>query len=447
VERPIAETVSHPGLADPEAFAGNVAQFARPRGPDLLARNEPLRQWVERRQSVGVFPYARALMTAPASHTTLRDGAGREATGINFASQDYLSLARHPAVVEAATRAIRDFGVHSAGSGMLSGNTRMSLQLEEELGALLRAPQVMLFPTGWAAAFGTIVGLVRPYDHVVLDNLAHASLQQGAAAATPQVHRHPHLDVEAARNRLSAIRADDARCAILVVTEGLFSMDSDVGRLRELQETCRDYGAVLLVDVAHDLGASGPGGSGEVGIQGVLGEVDLVMGAFSKTFAANGGFLAMHSPAARIAISGYGGPWTFSNALSPVQTAVVSETLRIVRSGEGDELRARLAERIGQLRKGLAGHGIACLGQPSAIVPVPLGSEVLARLASALVNERGVLTNLAEFPAVAAGTARFRMQVMAEHSEQDVERAADVVADAVAEATSVLAHAGMLEES
>jgi 7-keto-8-aminopelargonate synthetase-like enzyme len=276
-----------------------------------------------------------------------------------------------------------------------------------------------------------------------MDNLAHASLQQGAAAATPQVRRHDHLDVDAARAQVSAIRAEDAKNGVLVVTEGLFSMDSDVGRIRELQEMCHEYGASLLVDVAHDLGASGPGGTGEPGAQQVLADVDLVMGAFSKTFASNGGFLATGSSAARVAISGYGGSWTFSNALSPVQTAVVQEALRIVRSPEGDGLRQQLLRGAVRLRERLAGSGLPCLGQPSAIVPVPLGSEVLGRLASGLLFERGVLANLAEFPAVASGTARFRMQVMAQHTDDQIDHAAEVVAGAVRDAKSVLADAGM----
>jgi glycine C-acetyltransferase len=330
---------------------------------------------------------------------------------------------------------------------MLSGNTRHSLLLEDALREFLQTPYIMLFPTGWAAAFGTVIGLVRPYDHVVMDSLAHASLQQGAAAATPQVHRHPHRDVDAARSQVAAIRAEDPRNGILVVTEGLFSMDSDVGRIADLQQMCREYGATLLVDVAHDLGASGPGGTGEPGRQGVLGQVDLVLGAFSKTFSSNGGFLATHSAAARVAVSGYGGSWTFSNALSPVQAAVVTEALRIVRSPEGDRLRERLDRGTRRLRQRLQHHGISCLGQPSAIVPVPLGSEVLARVAAGMLSDRGVMANLAEFPAVASGTARFRMQVMANHTDTELDRAADVVASVVADATSLLARAGMQEEA
>jgi 7-keto-8-aminopelargonate synthetase-like enzyme len=416
-------------------------------GTDLLERNQPIWSWVQERLAAGVFPYARALMDPPGTATTLQDGVGRVASGLNFASQDYLSLSRHPEVVDAAVRAAHDFGVHSAGSGMLSGNTRQSLALQQALADLVQTPHVLLFPSGWGAAFGAISGLVRPYDHVVIDLLAHASLQQGAAAATPQVHRHAHLDVDAARATVAEIRATDTRNAILVVTEGLFSMDSDVGRVADMLAMCREYGAALMVDVAHDLGAFGPGGTGVPGAQGVLGQVDIVMGAFSKTFACNGGFVATGSMAATTAMTGYAGPFTFSNALSPIQAAVVTETVRLVRSAEGDERRARLTRGATRLRDDLARHGIDCLGEPSAIVPVPLGSEVVARVASGLLAERGVLANLAEFPAVAAGTARFRMQVMADHSDQEIDTAADVVAGVVRDATVLVAEAKLLEEA
>ena len=122
--------------------------------------------------------------------------------GINFASQDYLGLAGHPNVVEAAIDALRCFGPHSAGSPTLLGNTALSLQLEREIGAALQMPEVVLFPTGWAAGFGAIAGLVRPYDHIVMDKLAHACLQQGAHAATKNVYRTEHRSVNSIREHL-----------------------------------------------------------------------------------------------------------------------------------------------------------------------------------------------------------------------------------------------------
>src|SRR5262249_46158784 len=153
------------------------------------------------------------------------------------------------------------------------------------------------------------------------------------------------------------------------------SMDSDTPDIAALQGACREYEATLLVDVAHDLGAMGPGGGGALGAQGLLGKVDLVMGSFSKTFASNGGFLAAHSPAVKQFAKYFANPHMFSNALSPVQAAVVSAAILIVRSPEGDVLRQRLFAAVQALRDGFARHGIDCYGTPSAIVPVPFRND------------------------------------------------------------------------
>lgn len=243
-------------------------------------------------------------------------------------------------------------------------------------------------------------------------------------------------NVDALLQHLKDIRSKDTKNSILVVSEGLYSMDSDFPDLLRLQEVCRQYEATLLVDIAHDFGALGPQGTGQIGLQGVLGQIDLVMGAFSKTFATNGGFLATNSRAVKQFVKAYGGSHIFSTALSPVQAAVALESLRIVRSPEGDMLRAKMLGVANTLRAQFAAEGIECLGSPSAIVPVPVGSEKIARLAYGLVLERNVLANMVEFPAVALGSARFRMQVMAEHTNEQARQAAQVVAKAIGEARS-----------
>jgi 7-keto-8-aminopelargonate synthetase-like enzyme len=397
---------------------------------------------MESRSAHNLWPYFRSLQTAPKPIADVKDFKGRSASGINFASQDYLGLSTHPSVQDAAIAAMREFGVHSSGSGAVQGDTRLALELQSELSELLGFEHVLLFPTGWAAGFGSIVGLVRVYDYVVMDELSHACLQQGAHAATQRVVRHEHLSVDSVRKHLAEIRGDDARAGIMVVTEGLFSMDSDTPRIEALQDVCREFEATLLVDVAHDLGALGPGGTGHLGLQGMVGKVDLVMGSFSKTFASNGGFLATSSEAPLRFVRAFGGPWTFSNALSPVQAGVVREALRIVRSDEGERLRGDLLRNVGALRDAFASHAIECMGAPSAIVPVPVGAERVGRFASGLLRERGVHANLVEFPAVAVGASRFRMQVMATHVEAQSREAAGIVAGAIADAAAAFAGEG-----
>jgi glycine C-acetyltransferase len=367
------------------------------------------------------------------------ENASQLRQGINFATQDYLSLASHPSVHEAAVDALRHYGVHSGGSAALQGRSDISRALEREIGDLLHTEHVTLFSSGWGAAFSAVTALVRPDDHIILDRLAHASLQTGATAATQKITRVEHINVDALRKVLAELRATDATNGVLVVTEGLFSMDSDSPNLRAMQALCREYQATLLVDVAHDFGSLGPNGTGHIGREGLLGEIDLVMGSFSKTFASNGGFVATRHAGVRAYLEAYGGPHTFSNAMSPIQIATVREALRIVRSEEGDARRAALMTSVGALRRAFEEHDLTCLGDPSAVVPVLIGQTALARLASREVLRRGVFANLVEFPAVGVRAARFRMQVQADHTPAQAREAAAILAESVAVARESLA--------
>jgi glycine C-acetyltransferase/8-amino-7-oxononanoate synthase len=424
------------------ALKQNLTDFAAPHGSNLMARVAPYGSWVQERREAGLWPYVRSLQSAPLPEAETSDELGRPIPGRNFGSQDYLAIGSHPAVHEAALGALREFGPHSASSAILQGNTRLSRELERNLSEFLQLEHVLLFPTGWGAGFGSIVGLVRPYDYIVLDRLAHACLQAGTFAATPKVVKNKHIDVDDLRTHLEQIRSQDSKAGILVVTEGLYSLDSDAPGLKAFQETCREFEATLLVDVAHDLGQLGPSGTGQIGLQGLLGEIDLVMGSFSKTFGSNGGFLATNSESVVDYVRAFGNTATFSNALSPMQAAIVDTALRIVRSGEGDELRERLMKAVNALREGFAANDIHCPGLPSAIVIVPVGDEATGRVAARLLGERGVLLNFFEFPAVHVGASRFRMQVMAAHTEEQVREVAPIIAEAIKDAADALKGAG-----
>ena len=424
-------------IEDERAFAlgHNIAEWAMPAGHDLVARTAPFHEWANARRRQNVLSMFRSLDGEPGVHATSRFDDGRTLQGMNFGSQDYLGLSTDERVREAGIRAIRDFGVHSASSGMLQGGTRPSLELEAELGDFVSAEHVTLFPTGWGVGFGTITALVRPTDHIIIDRLAHPCLRHGAHATTQNIHRHRHLDVEEATAHIARVRTGDARSGILVITEGTFSMDADAPRLRPLVAACREHEATLLVDVAHDLG--------QLGLQEVLGEVDLVMGAFSKAFCSCGGFIASRAASVKDYVRVFGGTFTFSNALSAAQAAVALEAVRITRSADGDARRAELQRAASTLRNAFAARGIECYGDPCAIIAVPVGDETVTRLAGALVAEHGVLANLVEFPEVSLGQARFRMQLMPGHSDEMLERAAGIVADAIDEARELTVREGV----
>jgi len=411
----------HNDLDPAQALTGSMRDFRELQGKDLIARVATFYEWQDLRRQRGLWPYSKATEQAPLTVCAARDDSGIRFSGLNFATQDYLGLSSDPEIKEVAKAVIDEYGVHSAGSSALAGNTKYSLRLEQTISEFLNVDHTVLYPTGWAAGYGVIKGLVRPRDHVVMDGLSHACLQEGAYSATTNVHLHGHLNLDSARRHLQRIRTKDAENGILVVTESLFSMDSDTPDLLVLQELCREYEATLLVDVAHDLGAMGPGGRGFIGAQDMLGKIDIVMGSFSKTFASNGGFVACKSPAVKQYLKFYGCSATFSNALSPVQAATVMKAFEIVQSDRGRELRRLLLKRVGQMRDAIVATGLQVIGDPSAIVPVLVGEEALARMASRRLPGMEVIANLVEYPAVAKGNARFRLQMMPNHSAENVQ--------------------------
>ena len=417
-----------------QSLRGNTRDYKDPTGPDLLARTSSFFGWQQARMQLGYWPYSRSLEAAPQASTHIKDCRGQPQQGVNFASQDYLSLATSAEVKDVAIEAIRQYGVHSAGSAAVLGNTNLSLRLEAALAELLVAEHVTLFPTGWAAGYGVSKGLIRDDDYILMDILSHCCLQEGAFAATSKVSLYRHLDVEHVRQLLARIRKQDSKNAIMVITEGLFSMDSDSPDIAKFQAVCHDYAATLMLDVAHDLGAMGPGGTGQLGLQNMLGKVDLVMGSFSKSFASNGGFVASRHESVKQFLKAFSPSQTFSNALSPAQAATALKATEIIRSAYGDTLRQALMRNILSLRTSLAAHGLQAMGTASPIVPVLIGREDRARVTASLLPANGVMTNLAEFPAVPQDKARLRMQVMALHTGSETQSAANGVANAIQEA-------------
>jgi glycine C-acetyltransferase len=409
------------------ALTGSMRDFRVPGGADLLGRTEGFYRWQDLRRQNGLWPFSRATEDGPKTICAAQDDSGNKMQGVNFASQDYLSLASHPDIKATAIETIERCGVHSAGSPALVGNTSHSVALERKIAEFLNMEHVVLYPTGWGAGFGVVKGLVRSADHVVMDMLAHSCLQEGAGAATNNIHLFRHLDNSYCRDVLAKIRGKDKQNGILVITEGLFSMDSDTPQILELQDLCNEYNATLVVDVAHDLGCLGKEGRGHIGLQDMLGKVDVVMGSFSKTFASNGGFVASKTRAVKEYLRFYSAPATFSNALSPAQAATILKAFDIVDSFEGRVLRLELLANVMTLRRELTAAGLEYYGDPSAIVCVKMGSEGLARLVSRRLPDLGLVANLVEFPAVPKGAARIRMQVMANHTEENISEAVRIL--------------------
>ncbi len=418
----------------PLALDHTTYDFLKPTGKNFESRIEDFSRWIEARHRDGVYQYGRRLNEKAGPSASVENVISmlNEKT-INFSSQDYLGLSSHSEVIEAGVRAIHEFGIHSAGSPMILGRTHLSERLEKELGNFLNKKYVLLYPTGWAAGFGGVTGIVRRSDHIIMDRLSHASLQIAAQASGAEIHRFEHLSGSALKEMLVNVRHNHPNSGIFVMTEGIFSMDSDRPDLLEISDLCREYEALMFVDVAHDLGAIGPNGLGQIGLQGVGDHVDVIMGSFSKSFAANGGFVATNSEKLYEYSRMFGNSYMFSNALAPVQTAVVSKCLSIIQSSEGEKRRKKVARISTVLRETFAQYGIKCFGEVSPIIPVPIGSEAKSRQVFRDVQSRGVAAAVIEFPIVPRGSARFRLQAMATHSEEQARQAAKIISESIDE--------------
>lgn len=411
-------------------LSGSNLEHVQVSGARLDERCLSFHHWVEAHRRLGVWNFWRVALTAPGRFVTIGDEHGQQPREcINFSSQDYLGLAQSARVKEAARLAIDEIGVHSAGSPALVGRTAALLELEQRLARILGKEACQIYPTGWAAGFGAIAGLVRRHDELIIDELAHNCLQEGARHATPKVARFRHNDLNHMEGLLRKRREQSPDGGIFVVAESLYSMDADGPDLRELVRLVRNYEAILVLDVAHDFGAMGAMGLGLLGNIDLSDGPDVIMGSFSKVFASNGGFVATSAKVKQY-LGMFSAPWVFSNAVSPMQTRIVLECLNIVFSPEGVRLREQLMANIVQLRQQMKDHDFDIGGEPSPIVPVFVGDENVGRMTFRNIQARGLSANLVVFPAVPEGRARFRFQLMSTHTGEMITRAAEIMADA-----------------
>lgn len=408
-------------------LTGSLASFAAPRGKWLSGRFAPIKSWIDARRRIGVWPYSRVTHGAKLRVEAADEYGNNSKSRINFGMQDYLGLSRHPNILSAAKAAIDKYGVHSGGSPIVTGRTDHLLMLEQRIAGVLGKESSVVYPTGWAAGFGVLAALVQPDDLLLLDELSHSCLKTGARYASRRCRQFEHNDLDMLEQFLREGRESNDSGGIFIVVESLYSMDSDSPDLLSLLRLAECYEAVLIIDVAHDFGSSGEQGLGLVGEVARSSEQLVIMGSFSKTFAANGGFVAT-SAAVRDQLVVMSPSYTFSNCISPVQTAVIDACFDIVFSDQGACLRGKLLENVNYLRSNFASIGMNVYGTPSPIVSVFVGGEPFARLMSKHLGDLGLIANLAEFPGVAPGKARFRFQLSSEHSCEDMRTAAAIMA-------------------
>jgi 8-amino-7-oxononanoate synthase len=333
---------------------------------------------------------------------------------INFASNDYLGLATHPAVLRAAHLALDQHGASAASSRLVSGDLPPHRLLEADLAAFLGRPAALVFPSGYQSNLGVLTTLAGPDDLIVSDAANHASLIDGCRLSRATVRVYAHLDPTAAAAALSAQGPFRRRW---LVTESLFSMDGDLAPLADLAAVARHAGARLIVDEAHALGVLGPAGRGWCAAQGV--DPDVLLGTLGKALGAAGGF-ASGSLELRDILINRARTFLFTTALPPATAAAARGALTVLRSAEGDARRARLMANLAQLHAGLRSPSQQPPTPLTPIVPLILGSDRAAVDAGSRLRDRGLFVQPIRPPTVPENTARLRITVSADHTPAHV---------------------------
>ena len=338
----------------------------------------------------------------PAGQLGSAPGTAPRPEVVSFASNDYLGLSAHPAVVEAAHRALDRWGAGAGASRLVTGSRPVHHALEESLAEWKGCDRAVVFPTGFAANLSVLSVFGTEGAHVFSDAWNHASIIDGCRLARARVTVYPHRDLE----RLDAELAR-ATGRPVVVSDTVFSMDGDAADLAGLVELARRRGALLVLDEAHAVLGPEVEGSG----------VDVLrVGTLSKTLGSLGGFVAGPRRFLDLLVN-RGRPYIFTTAPTPADAGAALAALGVLGSSEGDRLRRRLADLVGRVADGI---GVA--GHPSPILPVVLGGEAEAVAASAALLERGLWVPAIRPPTVPVGTSRLRVTLSATHTDGQVDR-------------------------
>jgi glycine C-acetyltransferase len=340
---------------------------------------------------------------------------------INLASNNYLGLANHPRLREAAAAAARDLGAGTAAVRTISGQMSIHRELERRFASFKHAEDAVMFQSGFTSNAGTVAAILTKDDVIVSDRLNHASIIDGARLSRAEIKVFEHKDTEHA-DRLLAESASSGRRQLLI-TDGVFSMDGDIAPLPELVEIAERHGAIMMVDDAHASGVLGKGGSGTVDHFGLAGRVDIQVGTLSKAIGVLGGFIA--GPSHLIEwLQNRGRPYLFSTSAPPSVVAACIAALDVIED-EPDRLE-RLWSNTKLFKEGLHELGFDTGGSQTPITPVITEDEEKTQRFADRLFEEGVFCPAIVFPTVARGSARVRTIVTADHTEGDLEEALKV---------------------
>jgi 8-amino-7-oxononanoate synthase len=368
-------------------------------------------------REMGLYPYFRTISSGQDPIVTM-DGN----SVVMLGSNNYLGLTNHPEVKAAAAAALEAYGTGTAGSRFLNGTLEIHVELEERLAEFMKRDAALTFSTGFQVNLGVISSLVDRRDVAVLDNLDHACILDGARLSFGRVLKFQHNDMDSLEERLRSVEADRGK---LIVVDGVFSMEGDVANLPRIVELKNQYGARLMVDDAHGIGVMGANGRGTAEHFGVEAETDLVMGTFSKSLAAVGGFVAGDKAVIEW-VKHQARSLMFSAAPPPASVASVMEAVKIIE--REPERRARLWDNTHYMKREFNNLGFNTGDSETPVIPLLVGDDIDAFRMTIRLQEEGVFANPVVSPAVPSDRAMIRTSYMATHTRDHLDRALEAFA-------------------
>ena len=365
----------------------------------------------------GLYRKLRVLDGKPEAHTSFD-----HKSVVNLSSNNYLGLTTHPKLITAAADAVLKYGVGSGAVRTISGTMAMHMELERRLATFKHVESVVVFQSGFAANAGTVAAVLTKDDVIISDELNHASIIDGARLSKATIKVFPHKDVDAARKILKDLPADQKK---ILITDGVFSMDGDLGSVPELCAVAEDYGAIMMVDDAHASGVFGKNGSGTVDHFKCHGRVDIQVGTLSKAIGVLGGYVAGSRNLIEF-LYHRARPFLFSTSHPPAVTAACLAALDILETEP--QWIEKLWDNTRFFKAGLDKLGFNTGLSQSPITPVIVGQAATAAKMSDALFDRGVFAQSIGFPTVARDKARLRTIMAATHTKEDLQYALDMFA-------------------
>lgn len=384
---------------------------------DFYAR---IRGTLDQIDAEGLTKPERVIASRQGAAITVRGSDGEPVPCLNFCANNYLGLAGDPRVAAAASRAVRDFGAGLSSVRFICGTQVLHKDLERETANYLGYEDAILFPAAFDANGGVFEPLLDEQDAIISDSLNHASIIDGVRLCKAKRYRFSNGDMTALEASLNEAKA--AR-TILIATDGVFSMDGHIAKLKEITGIAERFGALVMVDDCHATGFLGSQGRGSAAFRGVEGKIDLLTGTYGKALGgAMGGFVAAKKEVVAL-LRQRARPYLFSNALAPSVCGAALEAIKIARSSEGDGLRRQLFANAELFRAGMSANGFDLVPGEHPIVPVMLGDARLAQSFATELMREGIYVIGFSYPVVPKGQARIRVQLSAAHSRQNIEQA------------------------